>query len=68
MPAVVTVMEAVVAPLLHNKVPVNPDAVNTEFPQLSVTDTTGTGTTDVFGAAVALPGALVQAFTVWVTV
>ena len=68
MPAVVTVMEAVVAPLLHNKVPVKPEAVNTEFPQLLVTDTAGTGTTDVFGAAVALPGALVQPFTVWVTV
>jgi hypothetical protein len=57
-------MEGVVAPLLHNNVPVNPDAVNMEFPQLFVAVTTGVGTTDVFGAALALPGALVHAFTV----
>ena len=33
-------MELVVAPVLHNNVPV-PVAVNTEFPQLLVTETVG---------------------------
>ena len=40
-PAVVTVIDAVVAPLLHNNAPVVPVAVNTELPQLLVTFTTG---------------------------
>jgi hypothetical protein len=31
---VVTVIDAVVAPVLHNNVPVVPVAVNTELPQL----------------------------------
>ena len=34
-------MEAVVAPLLHSNDPVNPDAVNTELPQLLETFTEG---------------------------
>jgi hypothetical protein len=39
-PAVVTVMELVVAPVFHNNEPV-PVAVNTELPQLLVTETVG---------------------------
>lgn len=39
-PAVVTVIELVVAPVLHNNEPV-PVAVNTELPQLLVTETVG---------------------------
>jgi hypothetical protein len=53
--------------LLHNKVPVVPVAVNTEFPQLLTTATVGTTTVPV-GAAVPLPAALVQPFTVCVIV
>jgi uncharacterized protein YqjF (DUF2071 family) len=60
-------MDAVVAPLLHNNDPVNPDAVNTELPQLFTTDTDGTDGMG-FGAAVPLPGALVHPLTVCVTV
>ena len=37
--AVVTVMDVVVAPVLHNKGPVKPEAVNTELPQLLTTPT-----------------------------
>jgi len=59
-------MEFVVAPVLHNKDPVKPDAVNTELPQLLVTPTFGAAGT-AFGAAVLLPAALVHPFTVWVT-
>ena len=62
-PAVDTVMDEVVAPLLHNKLPVVPVAVNTELPQLFTTDTPGAGGI-VFGAATPLPAALVQPFTV----
>ena len=60
-------MDEVVAPLLHNKEPVNDVAVNVELPQLSTTDTMGA---DGFacGAATPLPEGLVQPFTVWVTV
>lgn len=61
-------MEGVVAPLLHNKVPVNPDAVRIELPQLSTTFTTGVVTEEFNGAAIPLPDALVQPFTVCVTV
>ena len=43
MPPVVTVIEGVVAPLLHSNVPVYPVAVNTELPQLFTTLTTGVG-------------------------
>ena len=66
-PAVVTVMDEVVAPLLHNKEPVKDVAVNMELPQLSTTDTTGAdGIT--FGAATPEPEGLVQPFTDCVTV
>ena len=66
MPAAVTVMEEVVAPLLHNKDPV---AVveSVELPQLFTTVTTGVAGV-VLGAAILLPGALVHPFTVVVTV
>jgi hypothetical protein len=40
-PAVLTVMDVVVAPVLHNNDPVKPVAVNTELPQLFTTDTAG---------------------------
>ena len=63
-PLVVTVMEAVTAPVLHNKLPVYPEADKTELPQLSTTVTTGVGTTEVFGAATPVPFALVHPFTV----
>jgi hypothetical protein len=66
-PAVVTVIDAVVSPVLHNKEPVNPVAVNMELPQLSTTVTDGAGGTG-FGAAVPVPAALVHPFTVCVTV
>jgi len=64
-PAAVTVMEEVVAPLLHNKDPV---AVveSVELPQLFTTVTTGVAGV-VLGAAVLLPGALVHPFAVTVT-
>lgn len=67
MPAVDTVMDGVVAPLLHNKEPVKPEAVNTELPQLSVTATVGVATAELIGAAIPLPAALVHPFTVWIT-
>lgn len=67
-PAVVTVIEVVVAPVLHNNVPVNDPAVNTELLQLLVTETVGAGTFEVNGAATPLPGELVHPFTVCVTV
>ena len=60
-------MEEVVAPLLHNSDPV---AVvdNVDVPsQLSTTVTTGVDGV-VFGAAIPEPAALVQPFTVCVTV
>jgi hypothetical protein len=64
--ALVTVIEEVVAPLLHNNDPV---AVvdKTEFPQLFVTVTAGAEGVD-FGAAIPLPNALAQPFTVVLTV
>ena len=40
-PAVVTVIDEVVAPLLHNKEPVKSEAVSTELPQLLTTVTVG---------------------------
>ena len=40
-PAVVTVIDEVVAPLLHNKEPVKDVAVNVELPQLFSTVTMG---------------------------
>ena len=64
-PAVVTVIEAVVAPLLHNIVP--PAGIDkVEVPQLFTTVTTGVAGA-VFGAAMPEPAALVQPFTVCVT-
>ncbi len=60
-------MDEVVAPLLHNKEPVNNVAVNVELPQLFTTVTTGADEI-AFGAATPLPGRLVHPFTVCVTV
>ena len=59
-------IEAVVAPVLHNKDPVNDPAVNVELPQLFTTVTAGADTCN--GAASPLPGLLVHPFTVCVTV
>ena len=56
------------APLLHNKVPVNPDAVNTELAQLFTTDIAGTGIVVFNGAALPPAAGLVHPFTVCVTV
>ena len=67
-PAVATVIDEVVAPLLHNKGPVNEPAVNVELPQLSTTDTVGADIFKFNGAATPLPGRLVHPFTVCVTV
>ena len=67
-PAVATVIDAVVAPVLHNKDPVNDPAVNVELPQLSTTVTVGADTLAFNGAATPLPGLLVHPFTVCVTV
>ncbi len=65
-PAVVTVIDEVIASVLHNKEPVNDVAVNVELPQLSTTDTMGADGR-AFGAATPLREGLVQPFTVWVT-
>ena len=62
-PAVVTVTDEVVAPVLHNNDPVYDPAVNNELPQLLTTATEGADGID-FGAAMRLPGALVHPFTV----
>ena len=62
-PAVVTVIDEVAAPLLHNKEPVNDVAVNIELPQLSTTDTVGADGI-AFGAATPLREGLVHPFTV----
>ena len=64
-PATVTVIDEVVAPVFHDKLPV---AVvdNTELPQLLDTLTTGVAGI-AFGAATPVPGALVQPLTVTVT-
>ena len=64
MPAAVTVIEGVVAPVFHNNDPVNDPAVNVELPQLFTTLTVGAGTLALSGAALPLPGALVEPFTV----
>jgi hypothetical protein len=53
------VIDEVVAPLFHNKEPVNDVAVNVELPQLFTTDTTGADGMS-FGAAIPLPEELVQ--------
>ena len=60
-------MEEVVALLLHKSEPVLFDAVNTLLPQLLVTVTVGAAGI-AFGAATAVPAALVHPFSVWVTV
>ena len=57
-------IEAVVAPVLHSKEPVNDPAVKVELPQLFTTLIVGAGTLELIGAAVPLPGALVLPFTV----
>jgi hypothetical protein len=67
-PAEVTVMDEVVAPLLHNKDPVNDPAVNMELPQLFVTVTVGVVAEEFNGAATPLPGKLVHPVTDCVTV
>ena len=67
-PAVETVMDGIVVdPLLHNKEPVKPEAVNTELPQLLTAVIAGTDGI-ALGADTPLPAALVHPFTVWVTV
>ena len=63
-----TVIEAVVAPVFHNKDPVNDSAVNVELPQLFTTVTVGADTLAFNGAATPLPGLLVHPFSVCVTV
>jgi hypothetical protein len=63
----VTVIDEVVAPLLHNKEPVNDVAVNVELPQLFTTVTTGAAGISL-GAATPLPEGLVHPFSVCVTV
>src|SRR5678816_3501486 len=65
-PAVVTVIDEVVAPLLHNKEPVKDAAVNVALPQLFTTDTVGADGI-ALGAAAPLPEGLVQPFNVCVT-
>jgi putative N-acetylmannosamine-6-phosphate epimerase len=65
-PAMLTIMEEVVAPVLHNNVPV---AVvdNVEVPlQLLTTFTVGVAGV-VFGAAVPKPDSLIQPFTICLT-
>jgi hypothetical protein len=63
----VTVIDEVAAPLLHNNVPVKLPAVNTELPQLLATVTVGADGTAI-GADVPLPFALVHPFSVCDTV
>lgn len=62
----VTVMDTVVALVLHKSDPVKSLAVNTELPQLFCTVAVGAGGM-ALGAAVLLPARLVQEFTVCVT-
>ena len=56
-------IELVVCPELHKSDPVTPVAVNNELPQLLATVTVGAEGI-AFGAAVPLPGALVEPLTV----
>lgn len=65
-PAVDTVIEEALDPLLHNIEPVKSDAVNNEFSQLSTMDTVGADGM-IFGAAFPLPATLVHPSTSWVT-
>jgi hypothetical protein len=65
---VFTDIEVDVEELLHNNVPVYPDAVSVEVPsQLLTTETIGADGV-VFGAAVPDPDELIHPFTVCVTV
>lgn len=66
-PAVGEVMELVVSPVLQDNDPVTPVAVNTELPQLLLTDIPGTAGVG-FGDAVALAAGLEHPFIVCVTV
>jgi len=66
-PAVVTVIDVEVAPVLQSNEPVNDPAVNVELPQLFSTVTVGAETLAFNGAAIPLPGELVHPFTVCVT-
>ena len=59
-------IDEVVAPLLHNKEPVNDVAVNVELPQLFTTVTAGADGI-AFGAATPLREGLVHPFTVCLT-
>ena len=68
MPATVTVIVGVVAPVLHNNEPVNDSAVNVEVPQILTTVTVGADTLEFKGAATPLPGELMHPLTVCVTV
>src|SRR6185295_19718912 len=63
---VVTEMDAVVSPVLHKSDPVNPDAVNTELPQLLTTDTSGVGAA-VSGDAIPWAEGLVHPFNICAT-
>ena len=67
MPAEVTVIEGVMAPVFHINEPVNDPAVNVELPQLFTTATVGAETLAFNGAAIPLPEELVHPFTVCVT-
>ena len=66
-PAVVTEMDAVVSPVLHNSDPVKPDAVNTELSQLLTTDTNGVGAA-VSGDAIPWADGPAQPFKICATV
>jgi hypothetical protein len=66
-PAVGTIIVVAVAPVLHNKDPVKPEADKTELPQLLVTATAGLAGI-ALGAAIPEPAELLQPFTVCVTV
>ena len=59
-PAVFTVIEFVVAALLHSRVPVTPVAVSVDVPSQLLTTVTPGAAGAVLGAAVPDPAALVQ--------
>ena len=62
-----TVIEAVVAPVLHNNEPVYEPAVRVVLPQVFTTVTVGAGTFEATGAAVPTPNGPVHPFIVWET-
>ena len=66
-PADETVMELVVAPVLHNTVPTILPAVKTLLPQLLLTVTVGADGTGI-GDAIPDPNKLAHPATVWLTV